>query len=493
MKLARGILAGILVAVTAIGTAACGPIGVQESRLVEAGGGSKSALDGHVRFSVPAGGGRGDIRVRFTREPLPADRRPPAGVVTVGDMIGIEVRGDVTRGRVTIDYEELPTGVLPEMLNLFGWSDELGGWIPLPGAVTDTVERAITGETILFDSYIIGTWQVTTDAVGDSIRTGTGTLVPVEPGTHRGFWAYARAAAVSSLTGTLDHLTGRDPEDLPCEPRATGTTAAVVSVPAGRFDACVLAGTGSQRVRVRNRFPFPMILQLPPDGRVRPVVDTELTASSPDLLDAARDTVLTYLAGGVAVGGGQTVTLELQPGGPGPVRLTGRLDWSVIALDTGLRQFDLLLPGSRALRPGAAEALLQAHAEHGPAARKALAEGDTADPAVQELLRAAGLTESARAVADLFEFSSCVLERTGTVAGAGQDVLAAVRTTGPTITLITSDCLSTIYDRYLPPGSRSVQAILETLKATTGTVRQAIPKADRKRGFGQVTVTLTAS
>jgi hypothetical protein len=490
MKLVRGIFAGILVTATVIGLAACGPIGVQESRLVEPGGGSKSGLDGHVRFSVPTGGGQGDIRVRFTREALPADRRPPAGVVTIGDMIGVEVRGDITRGRITIDYEELPAGVLPEMLNLFGWSDELGGWVPLPGTVTDTVERAITGETILFDSYIVGTWQVAADELGDSIRTGTGTVVPVKAGTHRGFWPYARAAAVSSLTDTLEHLTG-PPEELACEPRATGATVAVVSVPAGRFDACVLAGTGSQQVRVRNRFPFPMILRLPPDGRVRPVVDTEVTAASPDLLDGARDTVLTYLAGGVAVGGGQTVTLEVRPGKPGPVRLTGSLDWSVIALDTGLRQLDLLLPGSRALRPGTAEALLEAWAEHGPAARDALAEGDTADPAVQELLRAAGLTDSARAVADLFEFSSCVLERSGSVAGAGQDVLAALRTTGPTITLITSDCLSMIYDRYLPPGSRSVQAILDTLKATTGTVRQAVPKADRKRGYGQVTITLT--
>jgi hypothetical protein len=490
MKLVRGIIAGILVAATATALIACGPIGVQESRLVEAGGSSKSALDGHVRFSVPADGGTGDIRVRFTREPLPADRPVPAGIVTVGDMVSMNAHGDLKRGRITIDYHELPAGVLPEMLNLFGWSDDLGGWIPLPGTITDTVDRSISGETILFDSFVIGSWHVTTDAVGDSITTGTGTLVPVKTGTNRGFWPYARAAAVSSLADTLEHLTG-PPEDFTCEPRATGTTAGVVSVPAGRFDACVLAGTGSQRVRVRNRFPFPMILRLPPDGRVRPVVDTEVTAFSPDLMDGVRDTVLTYLAGSVAVGGGQTVTLELQPGKPGPIRLTGNLDWSVIALDAGLRQLDLLLPGSRALRPDAAEALMQAYTEHGPAARAALAAGDLANPAVQTLLRAAGLTGSGRAVADLFEFSSCVLKRTDTIAGADRDVLVAARTTGPTVALFTADCLSTIYDKYLPSGSRSAQSMLDTLRAVTGTVRQAIPKADRKRGFGQVTVTLT--
>ncbi|GIE34702.1 hypothetical protein Ait01nite_077470 [Actinoplanes italicus] len=492
MKLVRGILAGILVAATATGLIACGPIGVQDSRLVEAGGASKSALDGHVRFSVPAGGGTGDIRVRFVRGPLPADRPIPAGIVTVGDMVSMEAHGDVERGRITIDYHELPAGVLPEMLNLFGWSGDLGGWVPLPGTITDTVDRSISGETILFDSFVIGTWHVTTDAVGDSITTGTGTLVPVKTGTNRGFWPYARAAAVSSLADTLEHLTG-PPEDLSCEPRATGTTAAVASVPGGRFDACVLAGTGSRQIRVRNRFPFPMILQLPPDGRVRPVVDTEVTAFSPDLLDGVRDTVLTYLAGSVAVGGGQTVTLELQPGKPGPIRLTGHLDWSVIALDAGLRQLDLLLPGSRALRPDAAEALLQAYTEHGAAARPGLAAGDLTDPAVQSLLSAAGLTGSGRAVADVFAFGSCVLKRTDTIAGADQDVLSSARTTGPTVASFTADCLNTIYDKYLPPGSRSAQSILDTLRGATGTVRQAIPKADRKRGFGQVTVTVTVA
>lgn len=490
MKFVRGMLAGILVTALGAGLAACGPIGVPDSRLVESGGDSKSALDGLVRFSVPDGGGRGDIRVRFEVEPLPADRPAPPGIITVGDMVTIDVEGDLTRGRIAIDYGELPDGVRPEMLNVFGWSADLGGWVPLTGTVTDAVERAVAGDTILFDSYVLGTWRLTTDAVGDSITTDAGVVLPIKEGTNRGFWAYARAAAIASLAGSVEHLTG-EPEDLVCEPRATNVSVNVVSTPKGRFDACVLAGTGSQQILVRNRLPFPVLLDLPADGRVRPVVDTLVTADSPDALDGIRDTLLTYLTGAVAVGGGQTVTLQLQPGSRTPVRLTGRLDWSVVALDAGLRQLDLMLPNSQALRPRTAEALLLAHTEHGAATREALAAGAVDAPAVQSLLRAAGLTGAGRSVADLFEFSACVLERTPNAAGSDQDVLAALRTTGPTVAMFTSECLNTIYEKYMPEGSRSAKAILDTLRGTTGAVRSAVPKADRKRGTGQVTVTLT--
>ncbi|BEL08299.1 hypothetical protein Q0Z83_064900 [Actinoplanes sichuanensis] len=490
MKLVRGMLAGILGITLGAGLAGCGPIGVPDSRLVEPGGAFEFGLNGLVRFSVPDGGGRGDIRVRFGVEPLPDDRPAPPGIITVGDMVTLDVQGDITKGRIAIDYAELPTGVRPEMLNVFGWSSDLGGWVPLTASVTDAVDRTVAGDTILFDSFVLGTWRVATDAVGDSITTHNGVVLPIKEGTDRTFWAYARAAAAASLTDSVEHLSG-PPEDLVCEPKATNTTVQAVSTPAGRVDACVLAGTGSQQVRVRNRLPFPLLLDLPADGRVRPVVDAEVTADSPDALDGVRDTLLTYLTGAVAVGGGQTVTLEMQPGARGPVRLTGRLDWSVVALDAGLRQFDLLLPNNQALRPRTAEALLLAHAEHGPAAREALAAGRLDDPAVQALLRAAGVTGSGRGIADVFQFASCVLERTDTAAGASQDVLAALRTAGPTVIVFTSECLNTIYEKYLPEGSRSAKAILDTLKGATGAIRNAVPKNDRKRGTGQVTITLT--
>jgi hypothetical protein len=490
MNLVRGMLAGILVTALGAGLAGCGPIGVPESRLVEPGGPSETGLNGLVRFNVPAGAGRGDIRVSFGVEPLPADRPAPPGIITVGDMVTLDLQGDVAKGRIAIDYAELPAGVRPEMLNVFGWSADLGGWVPLTASVTDAVDRTVAGDTVLFDSFVLGTWRLTTDAVGDAITTDNGVVLPVKAGTDRTFWAYARAAAAASLTDAVEHLSG-PPEDLVCEPRATNTTVKVVSTPAGRFDACVLAGTGSQQVVVRNRLPFPLLLQLPADGRVRPVLDTQVTADSPDALDGIRDTLLTYLTGAVAVGGGQTVTLELQPGARGPVRLTGRLDWSVVALDTGLRQLDLLLPNSKALRPRTAEALLLAYPEHGAAVREALAAGDAGAPAVQNMLRAAGVADSGRSIADVFQFSSCVLERTATAAGASQDVLAALRTAGPTVVSFTTDCLNTIYEKYLPEGSRSAKAILDTLKGATGAIRNAVPKNDRKRGTGQVTVTLT--
>ncbi|MEU4163894.1 hypothetical protein, partial [Actinoplanes sp. NPDC026670] len=337
MKLVRGMLAGILGIALGAGLAGCGPIGVPDSRLVEPGGAFEFGLNGLVRFSVPDGGGRGDIRVRFGVEPLPADRPAPPGIITVGDMVTLDVQGDVTKGRIAIDYAELPAGVRPEMLNVFGWSADLGGWVPLTASVTDAVDRTVAGDTILFDSFVLGTWRIATDAVGDSITTHNGVVLPIKEGTDRTFWAYARAAAAASLTDSVEHLSG-PPEDLVCEPKATNTTVRAVSTPAGRVDACVLAGTGSQQVRVRNRLPFPLLLDLPADGRVRPVVDPEVTADSPDALDGVRDTLLTYLTGAVAVGGGQTVTLELQPGARGPVQLTGRLDWSVVALDAGLRR-----------------------------------------------------------------------------------------------------------------------------------------------------------
>ncbi|GAA0448987.1 hypothetical protein Aca07nite_80190 [Actinoplanes capillaceus] len=485
MKLVRGILAGGLLAAFGAGLAACGPIGVPGTQLVEPEGGGLSGLNGHVMLSTQPGVTQGETRVRFSREPLPDDRPLPAGIVPVGDMIDVTFEsGNLTRARVTLDYGDLPAGVRPEMLNVFAWSAELGGWLPLTGTTTDAVERAVGGDTALFDGFVLGTWQVASDATGDTIRTGSGATLPVKPGTAGTFWGYARAGAAASLEQTLEHLTGAR-QELSCEPKAASVTVRNVSVPAGRVDACVISGTGSQQIRVRNRFPFPMVLDLPDDGSVRPAPTSEAGS-----LDGVRDTILTYLDGSVAVGGGQVVTLELTPGRKDPVTLSGRLDWSVIALDSGLRHLDLLLPNSRALRGSTAEALLQAHQEFGAAARKALGEGQEGDPAVRSLLQATGLSDAGRSVADVFRFSACVLERGRTVAGSDQDVLAALKTAGPAITLVTGDCLREIYDRYQPVGARSYIAILDTLKATTSMVRKAVPKADRVPGTGLVTVTI---
>ncbi|GAA1638281.1 hypothetical protein [Actinoplanes couchii] len=536
MNLVRGIAASAVLTVFAVTLGACGPIGVLQSRAVEAGAGSVSALDGLVRFSAPEGATEGTPRVSFRREPLPSNRPFPPAMATVGDMVSIDVEGgNISRGRITLDYGTLPAAVDPEMLNLFGWSSDLGGWIPLTGTLTDAVDRSVSGDTVLFDSFVVGTWRVSSDDTGDSITTGAGTVLPVAEGTSPTFWAYARSAAVSALNESVNHLTGTTlvttpvpgaagsttpsasatgrtsavastapttpaptpsvstsvvatkPEALVCTPQVTGVTVGVTSVPAGRFDAClVTAGTGTQQLRVRNRYPFPMVLDLPTDGRVQPVPDSETG------VDGIRDTVLTYLKNQIAVGGGETVTLNVRPGSTTGLRLTGRLDWSVIALDAGLRQLDLLLPNSRAMRPITAEALLQAHAEFGPAAVTALAAGDTGNQAVRSLLQKAGLTGADRSVADLFQFSACVLERTDYVAGSDADVLAALKHTGPTIVVYTSDCLRTIYDKYLPPGARSVNQIVDTLKATTRQVRAAVPGKDRKQGFGQVVITVGA-
>ena len=492
MKLVRGIVAGALVAAFGAGLVACGPIGVPKARLVEIGGETESLLDGHVRFGVPYGGARSDVEVRFERKPVPADRPAPPGVVLIGDMVTIGVDGELDRGRIGIDYDELPAGVRPEMLNVYGWSADLAGWLPLSGTVTDSVDRAVWADTMMFDSFVVGTWQLTQDVTGEAITTATGTTLPVKAGTNRAFWAYMRAAAVSSLDSTLEHLAG-EPETLACDPKATNVTVQAVSAPAGRFDVCAVAGTGggTQWVRVRNRFPFPMLLQLPNDGRIRPVADTTVAPGSPDTLDGIRNTLLNYLDGSVAVGGGQTLTLAIQPGTRGPVQLTGRLDWSAIALDSGLRHLDMLLPNSKALQPAAAEALLAAYAEFGAAAVPDLARGDIGTPAAQALIQKAGLSGSARSVGDLFQFSSCVLERLPAVAGTDRDVLAGVKTTGPTVTLVTSDCLNGVLDKYLPAGNRSSGSLLDTLKATTATVYDAIPKADRNLRTGQVTVTVT--
>ena len=201
--------------------------------------------------------------------------------------------------------------------------------------------------------------------------------------------------------------------------------------------------------------------------------------------------MLAYLDKTIAVGGGETITLQLPPGRSAPVRLGGRLDWSVLALDSGLRQLDLLLPDSRALRPGSADLLLRAHAEHGTTAGPALARGDASAPEVQALLRAAGLSEAGRSVGDVFAFSDCVLRRTADVHGSGRNVLSNLPTTGPAITRITSDCLATIYDRYLPPGTRSVGNVIDAVKSTTASVRKAVPVKDRKPGYGQVSITIT--
>ncbi|MDI6097346.1 hypothetical protein QLQ12_01860 [Actinoplanes sp. NEAU-A12] len=491
MKLVRGIVAGVMVAALGAGLVACGPIGALHSRPVEVGGESEASLEGSVGFSIPFGGGKGDVNVSFAREPLPADRPAPPGVVLVGDMIKLDIEGEVVRGRISIDYGELPAGVRPELLNIYAWSTELGDWVALSGSVTDAVERAVWADTVLLDSFALGTWQVASGAAGDTITTGTGMTLPIKPDTVRHYWLYTRAAAVSSLASTLEHLTGA-PETMACDPKAANVTVSAVSSPAGRVDACVLTEAGKQLVRVRNRFPFPMVLQLPKDGRVRPVVDTTAAAGAPDTFDGIRNTVLTYLNGSVAVGGGQTVTLEVQPGTGGPVQLTGRLDWSAIALDSGLRQLELLVPTSGALRPATAEALIQAHGEFGAAAVKDLARGEVGTPAVQALLQKAGLSESAHSVGDVFEYSSCVLERLPTVAGADRDVLGGVKTAGPTVTLVVTDCLNAILDRYLPAGNGASGSLLDVLKTTTATVHEAIPKADRKTPAGPVTVTVTA-
>ncbi|MEV0899095.1 hypothetical protein [Actinoplanes sp. NPDC049802] len=490
MKLARRLPAGAVLAALGAALAACGPIGVPGSQLIDPEGDGLSALNGAVRLSTQPGAAQGETRVRFSTEPLPDDRPFPAGIVPVGDMVDVSFEsGGLTRARITLGYGDLPAGVRPEMLDVFAWSGELGGWLPLTGTTNDAVERAVTADTVLFDGFALGTWRVTTAATGDTIRTGSGTVLPVEPGTAPTFWGYARAGAAASLERALEPLAG-PPQALTCDPRATNVTVRNVSVPAGRVDACVLAGTGSQRIKVRNRFPFPMVLDLPDDGSVRPVPATDDPAGSPGALDGVRDTMLTYLDGSVGVGAGRVVTLELTPGRKDPVTLSGRLDWSVIALDSGLRHLDLLLPTGRVLRAETAEALSQAYQEFGVTARDALAEGREDDPAVRSLLQRTGLSGAGRGVADVFRFSSCVLERSRYVAGSDEDVLAALKTAGPAVMLVTGECLREIHQRYQPVGARSYTAVLDTLKATTSKVHKAVPKAQRVPGAGTVTLTI---
>jgi hypothetical protein len=491
MKLVRGIAAGVLAAALGAGLVACGPIGASQSKLVEIGGTTESLLDGFVRFSVPYGGARGDVSVSFERQPLPADRPAPPGVVLVGDMVTMAVEGDLVRGRIGIKYEDLPAGARQEMLNVYGWSTELGGWIALAGTVTDAVERAAWADTTMFDGFVLGTWDLGPDGNGQTVTTGSGATLPVKAGTNKLYWPYTQAAAEAAFDSTMERLTGA-PAALACDPKAANVTVSAVSSPAGRIDACAVTGDGVSLVRVRNRFPFPLVLDLPADGRVRPVTGATAPAGSAGALDDIRNTVLTYLDGSVAVGGGQTVTLALQPGTRGPVQLTGRLDWSAIALDNGLRQLDMLLPVGKALQPTAATALLEARSEFGAAAVNDLAVGNVGTPAAQALLQKAGLSGSAHAVGDVFRYSSCVLERLAAVTGIERDVLAGVRTTGPTVTQINNDCLNLILDKYLPAANRASGSLLDTLGTTTATVYTAIPKSDRKARTGPVTVTVTA-
>ncbi|GAA4952372.1 hypothetical protein [Actinoplanes utahensis] len=493
MKIVRGLVTGALIAALAVALGACGPIGVHDSRLVLGGEPSVSALDGYIRFGVPQGGTEGEPRVRFRLDPLPADRPATPGIVTVGDMVTMEVEGgSISRGRITIDYEDLPAGVRPEMLNVFAWSADLGGWVPLPNTLTDAADRSISGDTVLFDSFVLGTWQLSPDEIdGDTVTTGAGTRLAVGPEAYPSFWSYARSAAVAAVNETVGDLTRTVSDGLVCEPRAANVSVAIATAPAGRVDACVVAGTGSQQVRIRNRYPFPLALKLPAGGQVWPAPAPESTGGPAGSLTAARNAALAYLNGTIALGGGETITLRLPPGRSAPVWLSGRLDWSVVALDAGLRQLDLLLPNSRALRPGTADLLLQAHAEHGAAARAGLARGDVADPSVQALLRTAGLSEAGRSVGDLFEFSDCVLRRTPEIYGSAKNVLSNLPKTGPSITQITSDCLVTIYDKYLLPGTRSTGGVLDTLKSATATVRKAVPAADRRPGYGAVSITIT--
>ncbi|WP_430782599.1 hypothetical protein [Actinoplanes sp. G11-F43] len=512
MNLVRGITACAVL--TAVGAAlgACGPIGVPQSHVVEGGTRWVTALDGHVKFNAPEGAVEGEPRVGFRRGPIPADRPFSPGIVTVGDMVSMDVEGgSISQGRIVIDYDGLPAGLNPQLLNLFGWSADLGGWVPLSGTATDAVDHAISGDTILFDSFVVGSWRVAPGASGGTITTGAGTVLPIREDASPTFWGHARAAAASALTTSIAHLTGATPAATAtppavvssdqtiatpagapaCAPAPAGVTVRVTSTPAGRVGACVVsAGTGTRQLTVHNRYPFPMVLDLPADGRVKPVLNTEAPAGSNEAIDGVRNAVLTYLDGAITVGGGQTVTLDLQPGHTGPVWLTGRLDWSAIALDTGLRQLDLLLPSSRAMRPATADALLQAHAEFGPAAVEALGRGDIAHPAVRTLMAKAGLTGAERSVADLFQFSACVLKRADTAAGADDDVLASLRTTGPTIAVFTSDCLGTIYDKYLPPGSKSAGGVQATLRAADWQVRHAVPRRERRADAGQVEISI---
>ena len=260
MKIVRGLMTGALIAALVVALVACGPIGVQDSRLVVGGEPSVSALDGHVRFLAPRGATDGEPRARFRRDPLPANRPASPGIVTVGDMVTMEIDGgSISRGRITIDYGELPAGVRPEMLNVFAWSADLGGWVPLPNTVTDAVDRSVAGETVLFDGFVLGTWQVIPDEVnGDTVTTGAGARLTVGPETYPSFWAYARYAAAAAVDETVGALTRAVPNPLPCTPRAADVTVTVATTPAGRIDACVVAGTGSPQVRIRNRYPFPL-------------------------------------------------------------------------------------------------------------------------------------------------------------------------------------------------------------------------------------------
>ncbi|WP_157410969.1 hypothetical protein [Actinoplanes rectilineatus] len=451
MNLVRRIGAGALVTGLAAVLGACALIGASDVRGVGADGGLMSALDGGVRLSVPENTVTGEARIRFAADPIPANRAAPDGILLLGDMVSMNVESGVLgRARISLRYENLPYGIDPTMLNVFGWAPELNGWVPLTGTVIDYVENTVNADTVLFDSFAVGTWDLERDITGDRIRTSTGTVLPVSYGATRTFWGYATSAAKASVKRTTESLLadGAFPVVAPLSAGSrTSGSAAVVSGGSGS-GAVVSGSSGSGTGAI-------------PAGADIPDAENGTVA-------ALRNATLAYLSDSVAVTGAKA---ENVPG--------GKPDWSVLALDGGLELITLLLPHGQVLTPASADALMKVRADYAAAALPALIRGDGDAPEVRRLVEAAGLTGSGQYIADVFRFAGCVRVQTARINGVHAGTSAGWSGTAKEVVSITGLCADTIIDQYLVDGATGTRSVLNTLKTMPTAVKATLPKSRR--------------
>ncbi|WP_433200646.1 hypothetical protein ACQP00_29145 [Dactylosporangium sp. CS-047395] len=317
------------------------------------------------------------------------------GPVVVGSMIDVSVTsGSIREGRIEMTHATIPADVDPASLEIYVYDNNAKLWAPLTGTEVGADGKEVAAEAPHFS------WFAT---VGFSIN-GTGRFwfpLPAFP-PKTVFWKGFTDAFDAVVVDTAKKLLGI-PQELTCDGKMDKYVVIGETTPSGMLDGCVVSEGEKRKIKLRNKFAFPVVVRMP-DGLV---VDPGELGKGTDIVEVFRNALMMWLSHSIAINGGGIVTLDISKDAKLPAELTGHLEWATFAYDMAVYALTMLLPEAEGLEASA----LRRMNENVPPAGDLLSDKivhQASDPSINNQIDVAQLSALAEVILKGIEVLGCV-------------------------------------------------------------------------------------
>ena len=307
------IIAAVIAVVLAAGMAGCGLFGDRDGQTVGRDGGTATSNDSSLQVAFAEGQLDKKTKVAFRKD---AGGPPPVpAFVPLDKPFDIHLDNASRGGTVTVKYQ-LPPGLAGYDQAVVMFIEEDGGWRLVPSTV-DPARRTVTGQWPHFSRGWVAVFNPVIDA-GDAAWS---TVKAGADWTGRNI----KSVATGIATGAVG-VTGGTTDTARCPSSTKDWT---VTNSAG-MTGCVAAKSpdGSWPVNVNVRYPYPMMVTLPPGTTGPGLADLFL---SYDLADLAV-TMIASRYGRLIVPAGKTAPLRIIGPAAGDVHLKGVQDPFTLAI-----------------------------------------------------------------------------------------------------------------------------------------------------------------